>query len=100
MYLLMGTIRYKRKGWNMGTIKSWESVQSQAHVEWYNLDGRRYTTSILTGGKEEKVSMDVGRVAGGKLICSEMHGIDLWYEVLGNWGRFDVVMIEKEDQVD
>lgn len=100
MYLLMGTIQYKMKGWNTGTIKSWENVQPQAHVEWYNLDGRRYTTSILTGGKEAKVSMDVGRVSGGKLICSKMHRIHLWYEVLGNWERFDVVMVEKGDQVD
>ena len=56
--------------------------------------------SILTGGKEEKMSMNVGRVVGGKLICLEMHGMDLCYEVLGNWERFEVVMVEKRDQVD
>ena len=46
------------------------------------------------------MSMNVGRVVGGKLICLEMHGIDLCYEVLGNWERFEVVMVEKRDQVD
>lgn len=57
-------------------MESWEIVKSQAHVECYNLDGRRHA-SIPAGGKEEKVGMDVGRVVGGEFICSEMYRIEL-----------------------
>lgn len=57
-------------------MESWEIVKSQAHVECYNLDGRRHA-SIPTGGKEEKVGMDVGRVVEGEFICSEMYRIEL-----------------------